>query len=189
MSSRATCSWLLICAMLPALPLCAAEKTLAVGDISELDLAKMSKLLGTRDEPAAVSSRRISLDEALRMALEKNLRIQIVTLDVETAGPEVDATRAKFHPVLGAEGNYLETREGFLSVFEKRRIRNGRVFVRQEVPTGGTVTLSGGWIDDEASGAKNELGFSSSVVAVEVRQPLLRGGRIYVARRLSGREK
>ena len=175
--------WTLV-ALLLALPVCAAEKTLAVGDISELDLAKMSKLLGTRDEPAAVSSRRISLDEALRMALEKNLQIQIATLDVETVGPEVDATRAKFHPVLGAEGSYLETRENFLSVIENRRIVDGRVFVRQEVPTGGTVTLSGGWIDEEASGATNELGFSSGVVAVEVRQPLLRGGRIYVARRL-----
>jgi outer membrane protein len=176
--------WLLICALLPALPVCAAETTLAVGDISELDLAEMSALLGTQSEPAAVSSRRISLDEALRMALEKNLRIQIAILDVEVAEPEVDATKAKFHPLLGAEGSHLETRDEFFSVIEKRRISEGRVFVRQEVPTGGTVTLSGIWIDDKVSTAENEPRFSSSLVAVEVRQPLLRGGRIFVARRL-----
>lgn len=182
--SSVICAWLLICAMLPALPAYTAENMLAVGDISKLDLANMSMLLGARNEPVAVDLRSISLDEALLVALEKNLRIQVATLDVETAEPEVDATKAKFHPVLGAEGTHLETRDEFFDVIEKRRIRDGRVFVRQEVPTGGSVTVSGNWIDDKLIGEDNDARFKSSLVAVEVRQPLLRGGAIFVARRM-----
>jgi outer membrane protein TolC len=173
-----------LAALLFALPTWAAEKPLAVGDISKLDLAKMSALLGTHTEPAAVKSRRISLDEALRMALKKNLQIQIATLNVETAEPEVDATRAKFHPVMGAEGGHLETQDEFSSIRSSHRISDGRVFVRQDVPTGGSVTVSSNWIEDEVSGSEDKTRSSSSRVAVEVRQPLLRGGRIYVARRL-----
>jgi outer membrane protein len=174
---------LLIFAMILAPPIRADTKTLAVGDISQLDLGEMSKLLGERDAPIVLSTRSISLDMALRVALEKNLQIQIATLDVETTEPEVDATRAKFHPVLGAAIVHQETQEETLFGIEKQWNREGGVFLHQEVPTGGAVIVSGNWLDDKVVDAGANPLSSSNLVAVEVRQPLLRGGRVYVARR------
>lgn len=179
--SRLWCWFSLIGAVLLAPVASGNEPTLKVGAVSEIDLEAMSRLLGAAGELLPPTDpHKISLDDALQIALEKNLRIQLATLDVEVVEPEVDATKAKFHPLAGADGVHLETKTENLTTLDTARTSDGRVFVRQEVPTGGSVTLSGRWIKDTEEGSPNT---TNSLAAVEVRQPLMRGGRIYVARR------
>jgi outer membrane protein TolC len=179
--SRLLCWLSLIGAVLLAPAASADESTLEVGVVSELDLQAMARFLGAAEELLPPRDpRRISLDDALQIALEKNLRIQLATLDVDAAEPEVDATRAKFHPVVGADGVVLENRTETGLLTDRARTQDGRVFLRQEVPTGGTLTMSGRWVEDKEEGSARS---TNSLAAVEVRQPLMRGGRVYVARR------
>jgi outer membrane protein TolC len=58
--------------------------------------------------------------------------------------------------------------------------QDGRIFLRQELPTGATLELSTDVFREEVTGEDdtNIAGFE-----VDLRQPLMRGGRTYVARR------
>jgi len=179
--SRLWCWFSLIGAVLLAPVARGTEPTLEVGAVSEIDLEAMSRLLGSAGELLPPTDpHKISLDDALQIALEKNLRIQLATLDVEVVEPEVDATKAKFHPLAGADGLIAERETDNLAALDTARTEEGRVFISQEVPTGGNITLSGRWVDDTEEGSPRSTG---SLAAVEVRQPLMRGGRVYVARR------
>jgi outer membrane protein TolC len=164
---------------LPPAP--SSAEALQVGDISQLDLARMARIL-PQDDAAAVAAvtRPLSLDDALQLALEKNLRIQIATADVDTFRPEVDAQRAFFHPSVGADGVVAESSERLRGVTETLKTHDARGFLRQEVPTGGTIAVGGEWLNENPNNDfRSELGGAF----VEVRQPLLRGGRVYVSRR------
>jgi OMF family outer membrane factor len=91
-------------------------------------------------------------------------------------------TRAFFDPTLGASALATATQE---DLAHEQRTRSNTYsatgFVRQEVPTGGTITASTDYVRDYAGGGSpidKVVGF-----ILEARQPLLRGGRVYVARR------
>jgi len=162
-------------------PSTASEDALQVGDISELDLSRMARILPPEEVVTVTAEpRSLSLDEALRIALEKSLRIQIATADVDTFEPEVDAQRAFFHPTLAGDALVGETSERLRNVTDTFETHDARGYLRQEVPTGGTIAVGGEWLNESPNrGYRSEL----AGAFVEVRQPLLRGGRIYVSRR------
>ncbi len=160
---------------------------LEIGAVSELDLAALSSAIERSARwpaPIAGERRALSLEEAVQVALEQNLRLQVARLDVDAQEPEVDATRAKFHPSLGADGlGFSGKEEPKGTVLETTSNYLARGFVRQEVPTGGSLTVGGQYSrEDPAKEEDPILDFEG--LLVEVRQPLLRGGRVFVARRL-----
>ncbi len=157
---------------------------LVVGDVAQLDLDRVRRLsdvtdpavrgvqddLGDLEDPHP-----ISLQTAIEVALVNNLDLQIARAERDAAGHLVPAARAKFHPTtglgFGAEGGDLA---GTSSA------QTALAFVRQEVPTGGSLTVSSDMGRTQVSGS----GFSNNgAVWMELRQPLMRGGRTYVARR------
>src|SRR5262245_15985175 len=157
---------------------------LVVGDVAELDLDRVRRLSDVID-PAVRGVREdlgdlegphpISLETAIEVALVNNLDVQIARAERDAAGHLVPAARAKFHPTtgfgVGAEGGDLEG---------PTAPQAARVSVHQEAPTGGSLTVSTDMGRTKVSGAT----FSNNgAVLMELRQPLMRGGRSYVARR------
>lgn len=166
---------------------------LAVGAVSELDLSRLSSAIQSSmrwSAPIASERRPLSLEEAVELALEQNLRLQVARIDVDAQEPEVDATHAKFHPSLGADGTGTSIqRDVDVGPVEFTSSYLTRGFVRQEIPTGGSVALGGQYSRDDPKGEVDPTKIDDPVedfqgLLVEVRQPLLRGGRIFVARRL-----
>jgi outer membrane protein TolC len=171
-------------------------------EVKEVDLdrirAAIDRVRPAGPEPVTIPPleaseiRRISLHEAVEVALRHNIDLQIATLDRDAAAHEVPATRAKFHPTPGfdfvATGEEIQDRVerdegGGIVVSEGKQnidTQDGRFFLRQELPTGATLELSTDVFREEVSGEDdtNSAGFE-----VGLRQPLMRGGRIYVARR------
>ena len=143
--------------------------------------------------PATLPQRRgeliaLTLQQSIEMALKNNLGIRIAALARDSARYGIPLASAKFHPTLGSGLTAL----GNNTVFEKSpnaRIRDQQFapFIRQELPTGGSLTLSANLtrettrfsaVSGEAASALTNFGAAATLSAV---QPLLRGGRIYVA--------
>jgi outer membrane protein TolC len=171
---------------------------LEVGSVGELDLKEVRRVIETAAgaaaaPPAAGPARRLTLEEAILTALGHNLQLQITALDRDAASHLVPAARARFHPTPGF--NFLATDQRVVDpidfpddpteppVIEEgvERVNNqlGLPFVRQELPTGGLVLLQASLFREVDDG--NELYEGGG--GLEFRQPLMRGGRIYVATR------
>jgi outer membrane protein TolC len=144
----------------------------------------------------------LSLEEALQVALEANLRLQISALDRDIADALVPAARAKFHPVPGFDVEAGSTRlvdgpddftspVGLVPGTREDDEQSATPFVRQELPTGGLMTVSARFLRDSIDDRRNipadELSESGDRylggTAIVLSQPLMRGGRVYVARR------
>jgi outer membrane protein TolC len=175
-----------LAALAGASPAAEAEApALRIGALDELDLDRMRRAVGgARGEGSLAEARSLpplTLETGIAIALQSNLRIQIAALARNAAEAEVPAARAFFHPSLGldlaARGDRAVLDED--GVVETGDEQGGAGLLRQELPTGGFVELSSG-VGHELG---DELGDYQSSLAVELRQPLLRGGRIYVARR------
>jgi outer membrane protein TolC len=210
-------------ASLAALPAATASEgdALQVGAVSELDTEAIRRVIEQARPslaPAGLAEQeawRLGLEEAIRIALESNLRLQIAALDRDAAAHEVPAARAKFDPVPGFDLLATEERlvdapedpeddltDGIVEGTNESDEQAAALFVRQELPTAGTVTLStdvfretehapgepcdpgdpgcgpNGFLPDPTADDLYEGG-----VSVLLRQPLLRGGGVYVARR------
>jgi outer membrane protein TolC len=173
--------------------------TVTVGDVSELDLEQLRKSIervqptkpAAPTSPLLVAVRYVDLEEALRTALERNLRLQIVALDRDEAEREVPATRAFFHPTPGFDylasgGNTLQpvfvedTDIQIGETLEPILLQQAGAFIRQEIPTGATLTLGVDALREDSSGTELR---NEGTATIELRQPLMRGGRTYVATR------
>ncbi len=193
LSGQVLATWLCAIALITAVASApAAERGLEVGSISDLDLAEVRRLIeqGRVAEPPPIVERRsLSLEQSVKVALENNLRLQVVELGVAIGERGIAGARAKFHPIAGAEGAASGTKRAHSSrLDEKSDTEEAQVFLRQEVPTGGSVTLGAGYsreFEDENSAVNSGNERRTSELAgmsIEVRQPLLAGGRVYVAR-------
>jgi outer membrane protein TolC len=182
------------CLTLWAAPILAQQGGLQIGAISDLDLDAMREIIEASDDvgaPVFVEVRSLSLEQALKVALEHNLRLQIFELGVEQGVQELSATRAKFHPSLAVDGRASGSKTAReLEEDEQRNSERVEVFIDQEVPTGGRVRLGAGYsrrftdLNAEDITASNiQRTTELAGLAIELRQPLLKGGRIYVARR------
>jgi outer membrane protein TolC len=202
------CSCLLLTALAPisAEPVPPAGP-LAIGSVSEVDTDEVQRLLdrasGATEAPAPDQAPLVlDLEEAIRVALEANLQLQIAAIDRNVADALVPAARAKFHPVPGfdvaagserlvdAPDDFTETGALIPGTYEENE-QSAIPFVRQELPTGGLMTLSAQLlrdsIDDRRDIPPDELSTNGDRylggTAIVLAQPLMRGGRVYVARR------
>lgn len=171
-----------------------------IGRISDLDLDAFRAIIEQNDfvampEPSEV--RPLSLEEAVKTALENNLGLQIVAVDVSQSELEIRATKSKFHPVAVVGGDALGTNRNESDPNLRDQSSDSqqlKAVVRQESPTGGSASLGVGYgreFKDEVVTNTVPGGYplvnqqNNSEIAglgIEIRQPLLRGGRTYVAR-------
>jgi outer membrane protein len=163
-------------------PNLAGAGQILVGDVAAIDLQRIRRLTDAsnpqvRDSRAAAPDRPlpISLKAAVEVALLHNLDLQIARSERDAARHEVPATRAKFHPTTGFA---VETAGSDLG--GSSSTQSALAFLRQEVPTGGTVIVNTDFFRSELSGTELR---NEGALGLEVRQPLMRGGRPYVARR------
>ena len=172
---------------------------LEVGSISELDLEAVRLIIDRSDDPISpdiTGHRALSLEEAVQLSLEENLGLQISLRSAEMAEAGVVASEAKFHPLLQVSGGAAGTKRGYpdsdrLSQFTEDE--DVMVGIRQEVPTGGSISVGVGYAREYTDENYNQSNgnFSSNLetvseiggVGIEISQPLLRGGRIFVARK------
>ncbi|MGH7289301.1 MAG: TolC family protein [Myxococcota bacterium] len=183
------------------------DPVLHIGSVSDVDTQTMRRLIEESTQSSvtqipALPPLVLDLEQAVRTALESNLQLQIAALDRNVAEALVPAARAKFHPtpgldVIAAEERLVdapddpdspgELEPGTLKEDEQAVLP----FVRQELPTGGTLLLvtdlnrqgvhDGRDIaDDDPEPDRDDYAGGSTLL---LRQPLLRGGRVYVARR------
>ena len=177
----------------------ASEGGLEVGAISDLDLEAVRKILDASDDagaPPIRERRALSLEEAVRVSLENNLGLRVVALDVDASEFGIKGARSKFYPTLSIDGRARESKRAESDpALEDQFTQNQdlRLGVTQQVPTGGAVTLGVGYSrvfknevnEDVEQGISTNLESVSELggLGIEIRQPLLRGGRIFVARR------
>jgi outer membrane protein TolC len=178
----------LLCAPLPCLAAPAfAEAPLEVGKVSDLDLDVFRQTVDEiqPDVPSGPSDRRtLSLEEAIVIALENNLRLQVAQLDAAAVETTVPEARARFDPLLGATGLATETKEDLATGPNELDNRySGTASVQQNIPTGALLTATGDYLRRKNGPVGNAPVDEIAGFTVEVTQPLLRGGRIYVARR------
>lgn len=217
LATVSVCTCLLLRALAPA----SAEPEapagpLAIGSVSEVDTNEVQALIdrasGTPEAPMPEQAPLVlSLEEAIRVALEANLSLQIAAIDRDVLDALVPAARAKFHPVPGfdvAAGSerLVDAPDDIASPGDiidgtyEENAQSAAPFVRQELPTGGVITLStqllrdsindGRNFDDPATPENENLDERSTNgdrylggTAIVLAQPLMRGGRVYVARR------
>ncbi len=162
-----------------------------VGNIADVDLDEVRRVIDESDDvgpPTPTSYIALSLDQSLEVALENNLRIQIGALDVEAQIPQITAAKARFDVTPGVSFNADGFRnEDAASGTERGDSQSVEAFVRQEVATGGAFSIGMGYFRefefDPGPGGADET--STTQIAgfiLEARQPLMRGGRTYVAR-------
>jgi outer membrane protein TolC len=169
----------------------AEREGLVVGDLEALDLDEVRRIIdesGTETgeggdfAPLAPGARRLTLEQSVRVALENNLKIQIAEETVNAVAQEVPIAEAKFDPTLGfsaqAGGFRYEDLDG--DTHEENDARRGVAFVDKELVTGGALRLTSETVTDNP---RDDSRSYDAGLGVEVRQPLLRGGRTYVARR------
>ncbi len=189
----------LLSAPLLSLPAAApAAEPIAVGSVSDLDLEAFGRVVEESQPsplPAPTSQRTVTLEESIVIALESNLRLQIAQLELEATEPLVAETRADFHPLLGASALATGTKvDQKTDPDEFTNTYAASAFAEQNVPTGATLTVSADYLRDQkkrelvTSTLDRTLAGNAPVetiggFTIEARQPLLRGGRIYVARR------
>ena len=167
---------------------------LDVGRVSDLDLGAVRRLIDeSRGDLEALPSelKVLTLEESLKIALEHNLGLQITALEVEAQEYEIPTAKAKFYPTAGLAAEAGDLRiESNSGEVDKAEMQRGGAFVQQEIPTGGALTLEAGYsryVSDDApvlpGGPRDRSTTEGAGLRIELRQPLLRGGRIYVARR------
>ncbi|HLC20854.1 MAG TPA: TolC family protein [Candidatus Methylomirabilis sp.] len=138
----------------------------------------------------------LTLQKSVEIALKNNLGIRVVALAQESARLEVPRAKAKFHPFAGASVNASgsTSAEGFLvtvpgsggtTITEATSITEANdqgvsAFITQALPTGATFTVSTDIARSETRPSDTPEQFSSNL-RIRVVQPLLKGGRVYVA--------
>ena len=198
----ASIAWLILVGMVPGHGHAegGSPAGLEVGAISDLDLQAVRRILDESDDvgaPEVIDRRSLSLEEAVRVSLENNLGLQVMALRADASEFDVSGARAKFHPVFGIEGRANETKRshsdpGRLDEFTENQ--EAQAILRQEVPTGGQVSVGVGYarefknefnenLDDPSLSSNLESMSELGGLGIEIRQPLLKGGRIFVARR------
>jgi hypothetical protein len=178
-----------------ASPLLAQQKLVGVevGSPAEVDLEQVRRVIQASQETSpsfrSPSMRYISLDDAVITALQHNLSLQIARIDVKAAEHEVPATRARFHPVPGllfeaTDEHNVDRFSSSTDPLDRRRgtksvdTQFGQAFVRQALPTGGEVVIASDLFREAEDRFSDAYEGGSQL---ELRQPLMRGGRIYVA--------
>ena len=156
-----------------------------------LDDIRRKRLPGAPAPPGQLS---LALEEAVELGLEKNLRLQITRLNEDALETEIARARAIFHPLVG--GSFTASRKkevGIEKLNDDRIILDGRrisdtsirtptAFVSENIPTGASIAVESFFRRTDTAGGRPPREFLANYT-VSIVQPLLRGGRIYVATR------
>ena len=139
----------------------------------------------------------LTLQDSIALAVQRNLGLRSTSLFSQSAGFEIPKARARFHPSVG----FAMTSSGFTTVpvagitvpaergttvtaeaaaVTTQSTQRLTPLATQPLPTGGTLVLSSDFSRVETHPSTPSTQFSSTV-ALSLVQPLLRGGRIYVA--------
>lgn len=171
---------------------------LAIGSAAEIDTQALRNAIAkTRGDVAPSPApdtpvRVLDLEEALRIALEHNLPLQIAALDRDVSEREVPARRAFFHPTPGLNLVATDSHvERALDIPDTGPIvrkpgsfdddsQLGDAFVIQELPTGAQVRVGVNLLRQSGDDFANDSIYDGGA-QIELRQPLMRGGRVYVA--------
>jgi len=126
----------------------------------------------------------LTLQESIDIALKKNLNIQIAELTKDAAETEISRAKALFDPTMGF-GLINSAGRSFPEQAPDKAInaQSTTPFIKTLVPTGATLLLSTELTREETRPAKPSTASTAfgSGVGLTIIQPLLRGGRIYVA--------
>jgi outer membrane protein TolC len=134
------------------------------------------------DVPASPDvSQRISLglEDAVAFALRENLDLEVARLTRDAVESTIAQGEATFQPTLGLSA--IANRDSPFVDRDRTTEEDSRTvaaFVREQLPTGGSVTVSSSVLRDDELDNPYE-----GDVAVSVVQPLLRGGGFVVATR------
>ena len=192
----------LVCAsdLRAAQPSANGAAPLQIGSASETDVDAIRRVIeatrGSRVADTAPIGRELGLDEAIEVALRHNLDLQIATLDRDAFEREVPAAKAFFHPTPGYNLLATDARiEEALDIpddpndpivtvpgSDHNDSQAGQAFLRQQLPTGGIVTLGVDVLRESGDDFAGEDVWEGGA-EVALRQPLMRGGRVYVATR------
>ena len=155
-------------------------------DAPQLDLDEINRIIDASDDvgpPQDEFGRSVTLEEAIKIALEHTLQLQIDTLEVEAQLPEISFQKAKFHPLLGlsflADGAEVKDEISNNTASIDNSIA-GLASVDQQISTGGSISVTADMSRLVTRGV--ELEKDTADVTIVARQPLLKGGRVYVAR-------
>jgi len=154
-------------------------------------LLVLSTSLGLPSAAAAQSDvRRLTVDDAVRLALEHNLGVQVARIDPQIEDLGVAQAQAAWAPTFTTtlQGASLDTpNASFLSGALGPKTTDERITtnvgVAQTLPWGGSYSV--GWDSSRATTTNFFTNFSPvlrSSLALSYRQPLLRGFRIDTAR-------
>ena len=126
--------------------------------------------------------RRLTVDEAVRLALENNLGVQVARINPQIQDLAVALARSAWSPTFNTtvQGSSVDTpNTSFLSGSQGNKTTNGRVAsnvgVLQQTPWGGSYSL--GWDSTRSTTTNIFSNFSpqlQSSLSINIRQPLLR---------------
>jgi len=147
-------------------------------------VAATTLLLASLGARSAIADRALTLNDAVRMALEKNEDIVISRESVTAANAGVRGAQGAYDPVLQLNGGWSRSQEPVNSVFSGAPLGHlGPEFtvaeagggILQYLPTGGTLALTAHGLRQTTDGAAALLSPAYGTrVGVELRQPLLR---------------
>ena len=148
--------------------------------------------LGLSARPARGAERTLTLDEAIRMALQRNEGLLIERESLAAAKAAVSGAKGAYDPLLGLDGEWGKTTEPVNSsllgtspgqIGPELKSSEGGLALRQLLPTGGALSL-------RARGARETTEDRTALlspayrtrVGAELRQPLLRDRAMDAAR-------
>jgi outer membrane protein TolC len=132
--------------------------------------------------------RALSLDQAVRLAVERNESIWIERHGVAAASASIRSARGAYDPVLGLDWGWQKSTEPANSAFSdplapENESAGAGLLIRQLLPSGGELALRGRGARETTDAAFAPLSPAFDTrVGVELKQPLLRGFAIDAAR-------
>lgn len=130
--------------------------------------------------PAGSPPLALTLQQAIDLAVANNLGLRNVSLAKQAADLEIARARARFHPTAGVNVSAFGSRTvARPAPVTREYVQLVTPFIQQELPTGGSVSVSGDFFRTESTPVFFEE--YGSALLLTVVQPLLRGGRTYVA--------
>jgi outer membrane protein TolC len=152
----------------------------------------LAPLLMACSTAAFGAEHRLTLDEAINLALQKNEGLLIERESLASAKASVSGASGVYDPLLEMDGGWSRSTQPVNSLLsgatpnqlapESKSAQAG-VAIHQFLPTGGALSLRGRGSKDESEGIFARLSPAySTQVGVELRQPLLRDRSIDAAR-------
>lgn len=177
--------------VLPALTQSDAARAVAglpTSLLSGLDLAAIQQALEDAESvkplDRPIDTIPLTLEDAVATALEQGLRIRIAELDRDAARTGVREAKAIFHPVVGVGYSRDETTERDVAGDTTQTVNTWDAFLSEFLPTGASFTIVGQLAEDRSDPLPDPLPEDhDGNLSITATQPLLRGGRVFVAKR------